>query len=199
MLAHELRLEQHEAVGLEQLAEIDIGERPRVRRIAGPLERVQLARREWVVRRNLVGDEHGPARSGHPGQLGDHQLRPRHVMQRPQRSRQVEGRAREIELLDVALDEGDIRRRLGPAALDQLRNELDRDDLPYERRQCEGQGAGARAGIERSLLAGQRDEVADARGELVRAALLQRGEPISRRCEPSPRCVVRTQGPPLSS
>jgi hypothetical protein len=77
--------------------------------------------------------------------------------------------------------------------------ELDRHDLPYERRQRERPGAGAGPGIEGSLVAGQRHEVADARGELVRAALLQRGEPISRRCEPSPHCVVRTQVLPPSS
>src|SRR5207244_6144979 len=48
LLAHKLRLEQHEVVRLEQLAEVDIGERPCVRRVAGPLEGVQLARRKWA-------------------------------------------------------------------------------------------------------------------------------------------------------
>ena len=170
-----------------------------MRGVAGPLEAVEIEGGERVGRRDLVDDEQEPARSRHPGQLGDYELRPGDVMQRPQGAGQVEGRALEIELRRVALDEADVRRRLGPPSLDLLRNELDCDDLAHERRQREGERPRAGACVERALFATHRHELAHPGGELPGASLLERRDPVSRRCEPSPRCVVRTQGPPLSS
>ena len=149
-----------------------------------------------VVRRDLIDDEQRSARSGYPSQLGNHQLGARDVVERPQRPRQVEGRAGEIELLDVALDEGDVRRRHGATALDHLGDKLDRDHLADERRQREGQGARAGAGIECPLLSDRQNEVVHTGSELIGTPFLQRGEPVSGRCEPSAYCVVRTQVPP---
>src|SRR5437762_13822077 len=118
------------------------------------------------------------------------------MVQRPQRPGQVERTEGEVELRNVALDEGHVRRSDGAPALDQLRDELDRDDLANKRRQRESERAGAGARVEGALVAAEGQEVAQLHGQLAGSALLQRRDPISRRREPSARCVVRTQAPP---
>src|SRR5262249_55400691 len=112
---------------------------------------------------------------------------------------QVEGAEREVEVRDVPLDESHVRRSGGAPALDQLRDELDRDHLANERRQREGEGAGAGSSVDRALVAPERHEVAYLSSELPCAPLLERQDPISCRREPGARCVLRTQAPPPST
>src|SRR5206468_5620096 len=108
------------AVRVEEAAEVRVRERPRVRRVAGPLEAVELERRERVGRRELVLDEDPAARYRHPGQLGYGELRPPHVVERPPRRREVEVAVLERQRGRVALDEGDVLRRPPPSRLEQL-------------------------------------------------------------------------------
>ena len=119
-------------------------------------------------------------------------------MQRPQRPGDVERSALEGELGDVPLDEGDVRGRLHLSPRDQLEDELDGNDLPDERGECKGESAGPGAGVERPLVACERRELAHAARQLAGALLLELRDPVSRRCESRPHCVVRTQAPPLS-
>src|SRR5262249_31062419 len=71
-----------EPVRLEQRADVDVGQEPRVRRVAYPLELVELDRRERVDRSDLVDDEHLAAESGHARELGDDKLWTQDVVQR---------------------------------------------------------------------------------------------------------------------
>ena len=49
--------DQDEVVGLEELPEVDVGQGPRVRRIACTLEAIEIQRGERVHGRDLVVDE----------------------------------------------------------------------------------------------------------------------------------------------
>jgi hypothetical protein len=198
-LALELRAQQHEAIRLEQLPEIDVRQCARVRRIPRALEPVQLEGRERVVRRDLVDDENQAAGPRDAGELRDRQLRPLDVVKGPQRAAEIEGSALELEPRDVPLDEGRVRRGIRTRALEQLRHQVDTDDLADERGQRVGERTGARARIEGAFVPAEGDELADADGELAGAPLLLGGDPVSRCREPSARCVVRNRAPPLSS
>ena len=48
---------EHEPVRLEEMPEVDVRERARVRRVARALEAVELERGERIDRRDLVVDE----------------------------------------------------------------------------------------------------------------------------------------------
>ena len=61
-----------------------------MRGVAGTLEAVELEGFERIGRRQLVDDEDMAARPGDSGQLGDDELRPRDVVERPHRPREIE-------------------------------------------------------------------------------------------------------------
>ena len=114
----------------------------------------ELGRGERVDRRDLVDDEHAPAGDDDARELGDHQLGPRDVVQRPQRADEVERAELEGQLRRVALDERHVREPLRalPRLLEELRDDVDADDLAHVRRERERQRAGAAARVERPLV-----------------------------------------------
>src|SRR4051794_13409979 len=192
--------EQHEAVRLEQVTQVDVRKQATVRRVTCALEGVQLMRGDRVDGRDLVDHEDATAGPRDANELGDHELRPRNVVESAERPRQVERRRLERELRRVALDELDVRRALRtPAALlEQLGNEVDRDHLANVARKRERKRAGAAAGVERALLTTRRGEPHDLRLELRRARVLQRGDPVSRPRESLLCGVLHSRAPPPS-
>src|SRR6185436_13532003 len=52
----ELRPDEDEPVGLEEVAKVGVGKRPGVRRIACALEAIELERRQRIDRRDLIVD-----------------------------------------------------------------------------------------------------------------------------------------------
>ena len=150
-------------------AKVLVREHPGMRRVARPLEAVQLERLERIDRRDLVDDEQRAAEARDPRELRQGELGPGDVVQDVAHPGQVERAVRERERRHVALDEADVAAGLEPLAplLEQLGHELDGDDLADERGESEREGARAGAGVERPLLAGQREEVADACSEVL--------------------------------
>ena len=145
---------QHEPVGVEERAQVGVGEHARRRRVARDLEPVQLERGERIDRRELVDDEHRAARASHAHELCDHELRPVDVVQRAERRRDVERAVVERELLRVGLDELDVRRGVCARARSSIAGvRVDGDDLAHERRERERERARAGAGVERALVA----------------------------------------------
>src|SRR4051812_26604594 len=103
--------DQDEAVRLEQVAEVDVGKGPRVRRVTRLLEAVEVERGEWIDRRNLIVDEHMTPRHGDPHELGDRRLRMGNVMQHAPCAGEIERAGLERKVRRIALDEGDVLRR----------------------------------------------------------------------------------------
>src|SRR5437764_9858099 len=89
-LAGELRALQHEPVRLEQVAQVVVGKRAGMARVASPLEAVQLARDERIDGRNLIDDEDVSPGPGHARQLRHRELRSRNVVQGADRAGEVE-------------------------------------------------------------------------------------------------------------
>src|SRR5207247_752486 len=79
-LACDLRAPEHEAVRVEERAEVDVGEDACRRRVACALEAVQLERDERVDRSDLVDDEQRPAGPADAHELREHELGPRDVV-----------------------------------------------------------------------------------------------------------------------
>ena len=90
LLGHDLGVTEHEAVRVEEASEVDVGEDARHRGVAGALEAVQLDRRQRIPGRQLIDDEHRAAGLEHPVHLGEHELRPGDVVERPRRAHEVE-------------------------------------------------------------------------------------------------------------
>src|SRR2546423_6093674 len=82
-LPDDARSPQDQSVGLEQRADVDVGQQTSVRGVAGALEPVELEALQRVRRGDLVDDQHPAAEARHPGELGDGELGPRDVVQRP--------------------------------------------------------------------------------------------------------------------
>ena len=147
LLLDELCPLDDEAVRLEQRADVDVGEEPRVRGVARPLEAVELDGDERVARRDLVDHQHASARARHPGELGDEELRAAHVVEGARAPRDVERPGENVEPRAVALDERDVREVRGAQArlLEQLGRAVDRDHLgdPWGERERERARSGA--------------------------------------------------------
>jgi hypothetical protein len=154
-----------------------------VRRIPRRLELVERSGCGWVVRRDLVDDEHLAARPRHPRELGEYALGPRDVMERAVRARKIEVGARESQRFPVPLDEVRVRERASPGELEQLGHGVDADDLPHERRQRERERTGAGADVQRSFVAARPDEVAHLLRQPGSAVVLVCGEALGRTCE----------------
>jgi len=105
-----------------------------VRRVAGSLEAVDRKRVEGVDRRQLIDHEHPAARSGNPGELGDDEFGPPHVMERPERAGEIEGGILERQARCIGLDELGVGGSAPPRELEQLGDTIDADDLAHERR-----------------------------------------------------------------
>ena len=185
-LANDRRPTQDEVVGVEQATEIDVGENTRRRRIAGALEAVEFDRGQRIAGRELVDDEHRPARAQDSIHLGQHELGPRDVVQRARRRDEVEGGSVERERSCVALDELDVRGRALATLGKELGNEVDADDLADERSQRDRERARAGADVEGALVPGQGQQVGDSFARLRRAPVLLRGDERGRLREPPP-------------
>ena len=99
----------------------------------------------------MVGNEHRAARPQQPVHLGERELGSRDVVQRARRAGEIERAALVRQRGRVRLDELDVRGRPLAALVDQLRDDVDADDLAHERRESDRERAGA--DIERALLA----------------------------------------------
>jgi hypothetical protein len=148
--------------------------------VAGRLELVKRARVGFVVRRQLVDDENVPARPRDSSHLGHDEVRALDVMQRAVRADEVEGAVLELHRRSISLDELGVRERAGTRELEQLRNRIEPDDLPHERRQRECQRAGARPDVECALAWAGLRELAHLFGELCGTRVLPRGDPFGR-------------------
>jgi hypothetical protein len=95
-----------------------------------------------------------------------------------------------------ASDELDVRGRPLAALFDQLRDDVDADDLAHERRESDRERAGAGTDIERALLAGQRQQVAQPLLRRCRAAVLLLRDELSRLAEALPKGVRQAPAPP---
>ena len=104
---------------------------------------------ERVDGRDLVDDEHDPAGTGDANELGQRELGPRNVVERSQRAAEVELAVGERQRRGIAFAELDVRFAGGalPCFVEQLRDDVDGDDLADERREREGERA--RAGARR--------------------------------------------------
>ncbi len=150
--------EEHEVVGVEVAADVRFGEQPLVRRVAQMLEAILLEAQERVDRAELVGDEDLPAGTRDARELGDGELGPAHVMQHAVAADEVELRVAERQAHHVGFLEADVRRRRRAPRLEVVHARVDADDLGDVRRECEGDGTGAAAGVERGLVAGERPQ-----------------------------------------
>ena len=161
--AVDARAEQHEAVRLEERAEVAVGEQARVRRVALALEAVELDRRERVERRELVDHEDAAARPRHTRHLREHELGPRDVVKRPPRS---QTRSNELRGRTAAAwrrprrarrSRGDPRRTRPRSSSSGTRSTPTTSRT--WRRERERERAGAGADVERTLVARRLDEV----------------------------------------
>ena len=188
------RAEQDEAVRLEELAEVDLGQQAGVARVTGPLEAVDRVRLERVDRRELVDHEHPAARAGDAGELGDHELRPPHVMERPERAGEVERGSVERQARRVALDE--LRRCAGARSRASSSSSGTRSTPTTSRTSGARASASAPApqptSIARSSPSRQ-DERLHALGQLGGARVLMRGDLAARfaRSGPQPSTTTR--------
>jgi hypothetical protein len=121
--------------------------------------------------------------------LGEHELGPRDVVQRACRADEVERAGPVRQPGRVRLDELDVRGRPLAALFDQLRDDVDADDLAHERRESDRERTRAGADIERALLARQRQQVAQPLLLRCRAAVLLLREELSRLAEALPKGV----------
>ena len=179
----EARSHQDEPVRLEELPEIDVGKRARVRGIARALEAVQRERLQRVGRRDLIVDEDAPSGSRDARKLGEGALWVRDVVQRPARAREVEGAGVERQIRRVPLDERRIRRCVRPRPLEQLRDDVHTDDLTDERRQCERERPGTGAHVEGTLIAVRQHEGLELLAHHLHLLLCVFGDKVSRRAE----------------
>ena len=157
----EASADQNETVGLEELSEVDVGQRPRVRRIPSPLEAIEVERGQRIDRGDLVVDEDTPARCRDPRELGDRRLWMRNVMQRAPRAGEIERARVEREVRRVTFDERDVLGRPFTGPLEELGDDVHAHDLTDERRQRECKRARTGPAVDRTLVSGRRDEGAD--------------------------------------
>ncbi len=178
--------EEREPVRLEEVAEVGLRQQPGVRRVPCALEAVDGERLERVGGSDLVDDENAASRPGHPRQLGDHELGTGDVVERPDGRGEVERLRRERQRRRVRLHELDIPESGGPFACmrEQLGDPVDPDALSHERREREGERAGARTDVQRTLVAARLNEHAHLLGKLGRTGVLQRRDPVRGACEP---------------
>ena len=184
LLARDLGPAQHQSVDVEEPAQVDVCEDARRRRVAGVLEAVELDRDERVDGGELVDDEHRSARAQHAVHLGQHELGPRHVVERPRRADEVEGSGRKRERGRVRLDVLDTGRRAQARLREELGDDVDADDPRDERRQCDRDRAGAGAHVERALAAVEGEQAPEPLARRRRTQLLVLGEQLRRLCEP---------------
>ena len=107
-LALVLRADEDELVRVGEAAHVDVREQPRVRRVAGALEPVEVEPGERIDRRDLVDDKHVAPGARDARELGDDELGPCDVVERAQRRREVERRGLERETRGVCVDERDV-------------------------------------------------------------------------------------------
>ncbi len=89
-LPHDLVAPDDEVVGVEELADVGVGQESRVARISLPLEAVELEAAKRVDAAELVDDEDRPTRANDAGQLGHDQLGSTDVVQHAHAADDVE-------------------------------------------------------------------------------------------------------------
>ena len=119
------------------------------------LEAGEVEPDERIRRRELVDDEDRSAGARDARELGDQQLRPRRVVQRPERACEVERRPFERQMLAVGDEHLDVRRRVRARPSGERLVELDGDHLAHPRGDREGERACTRADVERSIVAAE--------------------------------------------
>src|SRR5450759_1538493 len=158
LLRHDLLAKEGKPIHVEQPAHVMIGERPRVRGVAGPLEAIDLERAQGIGRSQLIDHEQAPVWPGDAHELGESSLGATEVMERADRTHDVETPRLERQREDVALDEADVRQtgsqllRLGQ----ELGHDVATDNLADERCQPERQRARPGARIENALVTAKR-------------------------------------------
>jgi hypothetical protein len=182
----DLRADEHQAVRLEERAEIAVGEQPRMRGVAGALEAVELERDERVDRRELIDHEQAAAAARHARHLGEHELGAVDVVQHCTLADEVERLSREAEVRDVALDELHVRvvlARVLATEFEQLGDEIDADDVANVRRERERERTRAGADVEHDLVAARLDELRNALGQPGQAPQGRLGDALRIRAE----------------
>ena len=172
--------EELQPVGREELAQPSVGEQALMRRVADGLELVQCSGSGGIVRRELVDDEQVAAGPGHAGELGDDEIGPRDVMERPVCAREVEGSVGKGESSPVSRDELRVRQGACACELEQLGHRVESDDRPHERRDRERQRAGPRPDVEGEFVAARPGEVPHLLRELRGAGILPRRDAFRR-------------------
>ena len=74
--------------------------------------------------------------------------------------------------------------RAFPREREQLGDPVDADDLPHDRREREGERAGARSDVDRALVTARENERVHDAGECGGALILARGDLLGRAREP---------------
>jgi len=163
---------QNEAVRLEQPAQILVGKQALVLGVARALEAVDRERLQRVDGSQLVDDEHGPARPGHPSELRDDELGSMDVVERAQRPSEVERRVGEGQMCRVRLFKRHVRRRTLMRACEQLGLHVDADRLRDVR--CKRERERTRTGpdVEHALVAARLHEREHLLLELRRTCVL---------------------------
>ena len=125
------------------------------------------------MRGELVDEEDPTARPNDAGQLGDHELGPSDVVERPRADGQVEARRLERKRGRIALDERDVADvpAEAPGFGEQLGRRVEPDDLTDDRRESERERSGSGSRVESALVPGELTEVAEAHGKLRDGAL----------------------------
>ncbi len=144
-------------------------------RISQPLEAVHLEAAERVDRAELVRDQDAPAQAGHAYELRHSELGTPHVVKGAVTCCDVERAVVERQRHSVALDEAHVRRRSSPSRLEVLRVDIHAHDLGHVGSERERERAGAAAGVEHGLVAGEGAEKATHTvGEVGSSLLLER-------------------------
>ena len=180
-----------EVVGVEQGADVLVGQEPGVRGVARLLEAVGLGRDDRVDEPELVDEEDRAAGTRDPRELGDDELRAPGVMQDPHAARDVERSVLELQGGRVADEELAVRWRDLVARCDEVDREVDADDVLDEGRQRERERTGSAAAVERPLAAVER------RQELLNAILERRRAPFLARQAISDHVTHRRPHAPL--
>ena len=151
--------------GSEDLPQLRLGEQAHVRRIARRLEPVERRSVPGVIGCELVDNQDTASGPSHARELGDDAIRPRDVMERPVRAREVERGVGKRERGPVPLHEVGVRRRTLARECDQLGHGIKTDDLPHKGREGERQRTGTRPDVENTLVAARLDELPHLFGE----------------------------------
>ena len=160
-------------------AQVAVCEHSGRRRVASALEAIELERGERIDRRDLVDHENRRAGPRDPRKLRHDQLGPPGVVQRAQRSYDVELERIERQVLGVTDHNLDVAGSTDTGTLDHLGIAVERDHLAHSWRKRVRKCARAGPDIERTLVTTQRQKAREALRKRGRTRSLQLGETVS--------------------